>query len=110
VSRRDLGEPLGPRARDGLGALADLLGRTLPGPDLGERGEVGSTGGRLLKQSEDLLVVGGDVLAAIRLAERDPHDPEMLRRADPHGGTISRGAVPPGRPVPLHRNAMKHPM
>ena len=67
VSRRDLAEPLGPRARDGLGALADLFGRALPGPDFGQRRQVRTALGGTLEQADDLPFVGDDVVAGVGL-------------------------------------------
>ena len=89
-------ETLDPGSVEGLGGLAHLGRRALPGPDLGERRQVGALGRGVLEQPERLFLVGHDVLAAVGLAQGDPHVRRCYR-----GGGIVRVLVP----APLMRGS-----
>ena len=82
VSLGELGQAIGARPGDGLGRFADLLRRALPRPDLRQRSEVGPLNGGPLEKPEHLLLVGGDVFAAIRLAEGYPHRTNRTRERE----------------------------
>jgi hypothetical protein len=85
----DLGEAFDAGTIQGLGGIAHLGRRTLPRPHLRERGQVGPARRGPFEQTEHLLFVGDDVLAAVRLAQGDPH----VHRCYP-GARTPRTVVP----------------
>ena len=87
------GEPVHGRAGDRLAQLEELIpmrqaGEELEDGHLGKDDDVGPTLGGLLDQALDLLLVGVDVLCAVRLGYGDFHG-GTLPDAE---GTVKRGA------------------